>query len=520
MRLSAVLCVILCGVASIRGEQCTPKWLRGRYQVVHSRDSIARHINKNANEKALLIHVLDHFKKLEKQLDYESELNGTQCARSGSYSLRSVRQIVRNLGWGSFEGCHRKLEGSDDLLTSRRLFKALGVLRRAAARAGTHLVSSIQGEIWNKSVENGFFEHSDRKVYSRCGIARSLAYRIKGRWRLALDITNENPNKKLPDWKRAYYQETLYLSDSGNVRSYPVNIPKCVDNKRKPGKPGFAFVSIWGGTPKWSAFLTDDIEDNPALKQVLHSLNDNDYVKGQVEESYRLSSIAILVLPSIFVLVPVNLFQFVGNTCTILYIILTDVVSVVPIAIKGIELLTFHQRKHYTTISYVYGNTKSPVMAAETWVSSCQLSDSVRIHGIGLLIFAVCAFFIGMIFETVVHIQVVKDKKVWDNVLHSHFQLNGNGNMSEAERFLHAHFKEHGGGGLFWYFSQVRIMKRIRNRALNTRLERLKRWYCFWVLAEHVDEYLMNSSERWPNARPQSKCFLLRKIQPIIAKRK
>lgn len=506
-------------IAFTRSEECAPKWLRGRYQVVHLNGSIAAFINKSVDGKSALIHVLDHFKLLEEQLNFKNDMNGTGCARSTRYALRSVRVIAANLGWGSFEGCLTKVQGERDTSISRRLFKALKVLRDGAALAGKQFISSIPGAIWKDSIENGFFEYNDQQIYSRCGIARSLAFRIRGRWRLAIDITNEDPRKRLEEWKRGYYQETLYINNSGTVQSYPVNVGRCVNSKRVPGRSGFAFVTVWGGSPKWSAFLTDDIKDNPALKQVVDSLNDNDYIKGQVEESFRVSSIAILLLPSIFVLVPVNFFQFVGDVCTVLYIILTDIVSVVPIAIKAIELLTFYNRKHYATISYIYGNNESPVMAAETWVSSCQLSDSVWRHGVGLLIFAVCAFLVGMLFEIFAHIRVVKDKKVWDEVLYSHFCRASNGELSESEKFLHAHFKEHGGGGMFWYFSQVRVLKRIRNRALNTRRERLKRLYCYWMMDEHADKYLTELSERLPNSRAEkSKCYFLRKIQPIIAK--
>lgn len=388
--------------------------------------------------------------------------------------MASVHAIIKNYGWGNFSGCHTKLDvegtAAEKLQASKDLFDTLHILRQGVVAAGDAVLRGLPAlglaRPWTTAYENGYFAHREKRVFSECGIARSLAYRVKGTWSVALDFTNAPGEVRLLDWQRAYYTEVLHVADGGAVQSVGVDVPECEAGNATVGSKGKAVVQLWGGAPKWSSFLTSELEENPALKVVLRELNDNEYVTSQVDEAFRLSNTAILLLPSVFVLVPIHLFQFVDEWATGLYIILTNLCSVTPIAIKGIELLIFYYKKHYSTISYVYGQSSSEVMAAETWVSACQLRTSVKWHGIGYLLFAICTFVAGLVLEMVVRYALVPDMEAWNLSVNSYFaKLKRTRDAGEpSEEFIKLFFKENCPGGYFWHRNHAHtVRKKERN---------------------------------------------------------
>jgi len=478
--------------AAVHRNVCVPSWLRGRIKAVKPRSTIAGHVTRSLARRKALGRMLEHYKSLEQRVDYT---RGTKCANEGKYALNSVANLVRYFGWGDFFGCYTKLIAEED---PSQLFESLAILRAASARAGNALLKkgapgSAPGKWFkNGATENGFFEYNDDRVFSRCVIARSLAYRVKSTWKVALDFTNAPQDVELADWKRTYYTEAVYLDAGGKVAlNQPFNVRNCTTDKNSTAQSGNASVSLWAGSPKWSAFLTSDLEDNPALQRILHSLNDNDYVKGQVEESYRPSSIAILILPSIYALVPVSFFSNIDDVCSVLYVVLADLCSVIPTLIKGVELLTFYNRKRHTTISYVYGHPDSPVMAAETWVSSCQLSGTVRATGIGLIVWALAAFVLGFLFEKMARWRMMKDRKIWNDVLTSYFREKEPELLSASSRFISKYFEENAVGGMFWYFGAARVITRLDNRRENSKWELFKRKVTDSCFRSHTNDFVV-----------------------------
>ncbi len=129
-----------------------------------------------------------------------------------------------------------------------------------------------------------------------------------------------------------------------------------------------------------------------------------------VASSGSASNMAILLLPLILALVPLGLFQDVSLTMALLYTLATDIVSVLPVALKGIELLSGDTSKH-STVSYVYGKPgKENFAVAETWAAACRQDEGFREKGIALLFTALAAMVIGIILEIVARAQVSKYK--------------------------------------------------------------------------------------------------------------
>lgn len=91
--------------------------------------------------------------------------------------------------------------------------------------------------------------------------------------------------------------------------------------------------------------------------------------KSIVEDSLTASNIAILMLPVALALVPLGLFQDASLLVTLFFALATDVISVLPAAIKGFELIIYGTRS-----SYLYGGrTATDLAVAETWAAVCKI---------------------------------------------------------------------------------------------------------------------------------------------------
>lgn len=180
------------------------------------------------------------------------------------------------------------------------------------------------------------------------------------------------------------------------------------------------------------------------------------------------SNLAILILPTFLALVPLSLFQDVGTGVTVVYVLFTDVISVLPIGIKGVELLELATHEHYSRSGYVYGSDQSPILAVEMWVSLCRLRPFVRIRGIILLVIAGVATFAGIVLEFAVKAKVEKYKRLNNAHLSKELEMDerlsldppaleqgGRRSSLYSERVVN-YIQKGGSGGLLWHLEQQR----------------------------------------------------------------
>ncbi len=188
----------------------------------------------------------------------------------------------------------------------------------------------------------------------------------------------------------------------------------------------------------------------PSLTTKCHLLNEaessnrrpfyREHEKELVEDSDTFSSLAILLLPAALALVPLGLFQDVSLSLALLYTLATDVVSVLPVAIKGVELLVYTSKTHYATVSNVLGaGTEKDVAVAETWVASCAMKNAYREKGIALLTTAISAMFVGIFYEFITRGYLARFKTRKD--IRFHFEMAGRPQSYE-------------GSGLLWYLNR------------------------------------------------------------------
>ncbi len=124
--------------------------------------------------------------------------------------------------------------------------------------------------------------------------------------------------------------------------------------------------------------------------------NDAEHANDAVQKS----NMAILLLPLMMNLVPVALFADVNTLGMIVYTALTDVLTAVPLAIKGWELLDISANSHTVAASYYTGEMGPGENAiAELFIAKCHTFERRVGIGISFIVVAVVFMIFGVSFE-------------------------------------------------------------------------------------------------------------------------
>lgn len=287
-------------------------------------------------------------------------------------------------------------------------------------------------------------------------------FRVKGEWFFLSEVTNAKSDEVLGPRERFFYRELITLDKNNNTKILEVKIPNCNGNN-VTFPSGKAWVETWSDKVNASLFRDGSLNDDTGLRMVLEAIDarENDIVM----DIDIASNLAILLLPVTLALIPLSLFQDVGTLVTVLYVIATDVMSVLPVGIKGVELILLSTRKHFARAAYAYGSADSPILIVEMWVSRCALKSMVQTRGIILLSVAISATVLGLILEFVIRHQVEKFKRINNANLAKELEiderhsLDFQGRTSLYSDRIVNYIQKGGSGGLLFHMKQKTELK-------------------------------------------------------------
>ena len=163
-------------------------------------------------------------------------------------------------------------------------------------------------------------------------------------------------------------------------------------------------LSARRGRIRPSHFKRSLIEFIPAVQ---HCLELSNLDMQQAHDALSPSSVVVLVLPAILNLVPLALLSRQTSSLAILllYTVLTDVLTVVPLFIKGVELIIISKARHYavsSTLTSSMDGSNETTAAAQIWAVKCQpQNDSLFPIGVFFTCFSVCTVAIGIALELI-----------------------------------------------------------------------------------------------------------------------
>lgn len=276
---------------------------------------------------------------------------------------------------------------------------------------------------WNKVFSMNFYQISEDDDFFTCDVADVLAYYIDGKWSVAASITNSSVYKEANDPDRIYFTEFLTFSE-GNNATLPVlepepkkiNLGVCTTEEPYASKPssGTAAYETYEGKTQPTHFQTTLWEENPAI---VKSLERGGLQKELVRDATSISNAAILIVPALLAFLPISLFHEVGLGTALFYAVATDIISVTPLLIKGIELIYFGNQKQWATQSYVYGlNDRSKDGVVELWTAKCSMNPRITRIGTAFLTVSLIIMILGIISEIVFSYVLHREKSDWEEV--------------------------------------------------------------------------------------------------------
>lgn len=259
---------------------------------------------------------------------------------------------------------------------------------------------------WGKNVSGvSRFEYPDRENQN-CTLWHTMGIRVGGTWyvqaRVTSDTSDTQPNKV--DSDNSYIIEHLRVTNDGTAKnglgSIAMMLP--LDANVTGFMRSNTSYEVWSRPSPDSVGVNADVSRNIAFRSALAKGDDE---HQQAQDAEQVSNTAILLLPLAMNLVPVALIADVNTFGMLLYTALTDVLTAVPLCIKGVELINISRHKYRATSAQITGNRGSnETQVAEAWVAECTLKAR---HGhfqrgvifvvlsISLMIFGVACEFVA-----------------------------------------------------------------------------------------------------------------------------
>ena len=249
---------------------------------------------------------------------------------------------------------------------------------------------------WKSSHINDEMVFTDSDDIVRdCVTYRAMGYKWEGKWSISAKIAKRPWYYYAP--KRGKEILTEFITVDG-LKALPLTMPIC-DECGVSNQNTTSTASLWYGNYNddwyyyWEKYHRDQAR-HPALRLVL---SNSDHEKELVEDSGAISNAAILMLPVFLTLLPLGLFQEVSAKFLIIYSLVTDVFSCMPIIIRGIELLVVGYKTFEAIESKIYGSVVDNHLAvAQAWSAKCTVKPVIRNRGYGFLFFGIAAMLVGL----------------------------------------------------------------------------------------------------------------------------
>ena len=343
----------------------------------------------------------DHFDSLREELQAHNKTKPGETNTLGINPVMSDRS--RYFGFGKPEDFGSEIDydlfevENKSFFDTSKITSAIENLAVSITSFGSQALTSYNLS-WVKGISNDVFYWNDKSDNIRnCTAFRSVAVRLNGSWAVGAKLY-ELPYyvNALPRQKKILTEFVLH--NQGKLSTLDFNISNCNSSDQANGSTqGTAVIEYWGGKESWVYYFNKELNEHLALKSVIDS---STVAKELVQDSGAASNIAILMLPALLSLVPLGLFQDFGLVAGILYAIATDVISVLPILIKGFELLITGNSTFYSMISKIYGVFEEDELGwAQTWTAKCTIQPHIRIKGIVFVTIGFSSMFIGIFLE-------------------------------------------------------------------------------------------------------------------------
>lgn len=203
----------------------------------------------------------------------------------------------------------------------------------------------------------------------------------------------------MPDRERLYLSETLFVDADSHIRALKMAVSNetSVTTWTSPSS-GYATASYLSDIV--NLFRTPVLDDVRRMQM---------YSRQHVYELLSSYNIAILLGPLATSLMPASAIADVTPLLGLPYLLLTDVFAMLPLLIKGTELVSLSKQSQSTVHARIFDSLDQDYTAtALIWSTTCNAREHMYRKGISLLVTAIVLMLLGKTLEVVFRIKLYK----------------------------------------------------------------------------------------------------------------
>lgn len=266
-----------------------------------------------------------------------------------------------------------------------------------------------------------------------CHLHPAPLVRLSSHWTLGMHLENRPKEEQLPNFKRQSILEFSRVTNNTIANSLTMHLRQRTEEGQTPviRHDATTLIQFRRGDANPSSWFPTPIAENPAIVQ---SLDKAAHFFMQADDAITPSNLAILLLPLTLNLIPNAVIVDVPdlNFGLFVYIILTDLLTVIPLTIKGTELLRIQAFRFRSVVVRI----SSPLNVAtleqsavgEIWAAECRARENVFRMGLILVILSAVFALLGVALEFIARSYVLRNRL--------HYHLKHTADMDLEERYL------------------------------------------------------------------------------------
>lgn len=237
-----------------------------------------------------------------------------------------------------------------------------------------------------------------------CITSEAAGIRVGPHWYHLTSVTNAPLPDNLPLFGRQFISEYMRVDGAGRMAK-PLRFKL---NKRPPDGDPTPYI-LQNDTTTSLASNRGSVGPHsygriyPNLIPAYEAAFDlSDLSIQQANDALTPSSLSILLLPLTLNLIPLALLAPTGSFSMLMYTLMSDVITVVPLALKGIELIYIGRERHVAAairFSTAVNGSLSETAGMELWTTECRARENVVPTGISFLVLAIVFIVIGVYLE-------------------------------------------------------------------------------------------------------------------------
>lgn len=243
------------------------------------------------------------------------------------------------------------------------------------------------------------FKH--KTLTQACTLHYIGALRVGAKWYTNVGLTSLPTHFHAKFNSRQYITEFIRSEDGklGDALRMKVAV-RPVRNEAREKRNDTTTILITGRRDVNPSFLGElPPYENPAI---IASYARGEFYILQAADALTPSSIAILFLPLLLNLVPVSLIAHVKRSAMLGYILISDVLTCIPLLIKGAELISISTLRHRSVVTRLSASVNSSVSrsaVAESFGAECAAKEGFRSVGVVFVVIAMIVMVGGIAAE-------------------------------------------------------------------------------------------------------------------------